>query len=411
MPPPRHLSLDALRGVAVLGILLMNISAFALPAPAYINPRAWGGTSTPDLALWLASFVLVDGKMRALFTMLFGASTLLIVTRADAAGRDGAALQRRRLGWLFGFGALHYLLLWSGDILMLYALCGFIALFFVELRISTLLVIALALLSAGFALWYADLAIISAQVAAGGRTAAAMLSDLGEPGAPALAAEVALMHGSYGAIVADRIAHVSAPLIQFVTNAPESLGLMALGIAALRSGFLTGDWSPRAYARLAAAGLFIGLVAMVALAIHVAHHGYATMLTARAMIVWAYPLRLPLAVGLAALIMLAVRRWPTSAAITRLAAAGRMAFSNYLLTSLLMTSVFYGYGLGWFGLLSRAQAYALVPLVWALILIWSPLWLAYFTHGPFEWLWRCLTQARITPLRRRQIAQNSPHRG
>lgn len=404
MTPPRHLSLDVLRGVAVLGILLMNISAFALPAPAYINPRAWGGSSAPDLALWLASFVLIDGKMRALFTLLFGASTLLMVTRADATGHDGAALQRRRLGWLFGFGALHYLLLWSGDILMLYALCGFVALFFIELRASTLLVIAFALLSAGFALWYADLAIISAQVAAGGRTAAAMLSDLGEPGAPALAAEVALMRSGYAAILADRIAHGSAILIQFITNAPESLGLMALGMAGLRSGFLTGDWPPRAYARLAAAGLAIGLVGMGALAVHVAASGFATLTTARAMIVWAYPLRLPLTIGLAALALLLIQRWPNSAAITRLAAAGRMAFSNYLLTSLLMTSVFYGYGLGWFGLLSRAQAYALVPLVWALMLIWSPLWLAHFTHGPFEWLWRCLTHARIEPLRRSIIA-------
>ncbi len=130
MSSSRLPALDVLRGFAVMGILWMNITAFALPQSTYFNPAASGPLSTGDIAFWAVSLIAVDGKMRALFAMLFGASILLLIDREEMAGRDGRRTQAIRLAWLFVIGLAHYLLLWWGDILMIYALVGVAAMLF-----------------------------------------------------------------------------------------------------------------------------------------------------------------------------------------------------------------------------------------------------------------------------------------
>src|SRR5829696_1318925 len=126
----RIVTLDTVRGIAVMGILAMNIVAFAMPFPAYVNPAAYGGDSGIDLVSWYLNFILIDGKMRGLFSMLFGASTLLVIERATRSGRGGAAAHYARMAVLLLFGCLHFYFLWFGDILALYALSGMILYFF-----------------------------------------------------------------------------------------------------------------------------------------------------------------------------------------------------------------------------------------------------------------------------------------
>ena len=123
----RILSLDVIRGVAVMGIFSVNVIAFAMIEAAYFNPAAYGGHSGADLAVWAANMVVIDGKMRTLFSMLFGASMLLVIERAEAAGRSGWSTHFRRMAVLFGFGLLHYYFIWYGDILTLYAVSGLVA--------------------------------------------------------------------------------------------------------------------------------------------------------------------------------------------------------------------------------------------------------------------------------------------
>src|SRR4051794_16287417 len=110
-----------------MGIFSVNVIGFAMPEAAYLNPAAYGGSTGANLALWAATFVLVDNKMRTLFSILFGASLLLVVERAEAAGRSGAAVHYRRMGWLLLFGLVHFYGIWSGDILSLYAPVGMAA--------------------------------------------------------------------------------------------------------------------------------------------------------------------------------------------------------------------------------------------------------------------------------------------
>ena len=178
---------------------------------------------------------------------------------------------------------------------------------------------------------------------------------------------------------------------------PETLAYMLFGMAGLRSGMLRGEWPRARYRRWLLICWGVTLPAYLALA------GYlvATQfdLFAVALAAWALPvpLRPAMIAGWACLILLLAR--PGGGLTTRLAAAGRMAFTNYLATSLICTALFYGYGLGWFGALSRWQLYPVVAGLWAIMLLWSKPWLARFRFGPFEWLWRSLARGRLQPLR------------
>jgi uncharacterized protein len=171
----------------------------------------------------------------------------------------------------------------------------------------------------------------------------------------------------------------------------DTLGFMALGMAMLKGGFLTSAWPRARYLATARHCFLIGLPPMIAIAAWAAHTGFDTVTTFGAVFVWSFPLRIPLTVGFAALIMATVTRGTPGAFLTRVEAAGRMSLSNYLGTSLVMTALFYGWGLGLFGAVPRAQAYLVVPCVWALMLLWSRPWLARFAYGPAEWMWRSLT--------------------
>src|ERR1700759_3457798 len=142
----RIATLDVIRGVAVMGIFGVNVIAFAMPMQAYFNPTAYGLHAPADLALWFATFSLIDGKMRGLFSLLFGASMLLVIERAEAAGRSPADIHYSRMFWLLVLGCVHYFLIWFGDILTLYAPVGMIAFFFRKLTVRTLVICGLVFL-------------------------------------------------------------------------------------------------------------------------------------------------------------------------------------------------------------------------------------------------------------------------
>src|SRR5690606_9717683 len=138
----RYLELDGLRGFAVMGILAMNIVTFGMPEMAYISPEIFGGAEPGDLAAWLAAFVLFDGKMRGLFSLLFGASMMLTIARTEQSGADPAKVHYSRMGWLAVFGLAHFYFVWWGDILFLYAVSGAIAFLFRDKEPRNLIILA-----------------------------------------------------------------------------------------------------------------------------------------------------------------------------------------------------------------------------------------------------------------------------
>jgi len=395
--------LDFLRGLAVMGILLPNLIMFALPYPAVINPFTIGTGGMADLLVWLGSFLLFDGKMRALFAILFGASILLVMESAEMDGRDGMQAHRRRMLWLLPIGLAHYLLLWSGDILILLALCGLIATRFVRLEALSLIKLALVLL---LVQWLINLAVVlppywlraaamAPEAGAGAIAAWREYADhVGMGASSIVAADMVRYQLGYLDILHWRIADGPGDaLSQLVHGLAEMLAFMALGMAMLKGGFLAGQWRPEQYRATWRRALLVGLVPMLALGLWVLLSG--DPLTAQATIFgWSLPLRLPIAVGLAALAMEIAARAPEGALPGAVRAIGRLALSNYLLCSLVMTSLFYGYGLGLYGALDRAMLIPILLAMWGVMLGWSTLWRRQVGQGPAEWLWRRLARGR-----------------
>lgn len=403
----RIVTIDAIRGFAVCGILVMNIVSMGMPVYAYVDPHYYGGAGGFDWFAWAAAYVLVDGKLRALFTMLFGASLLLITDAAEDRTPGPAHTHYARMFWLFVFGMLHAWLVWYGDILVDYAIAGTIAFFARKWERSALGFAAFCLIGFSVAhslVEYHDTQLLETVATAPHPPAEAVkvwhqVQAQTLPLPEVVAHEVNAYRGGFAEIFAQRAATTrDYQTVYLPIGMPETLGFVLLGMLLYRLRFWSGGWSKRAYLRTVMAGavtipLYLPLVA----AIEAHHFDPAWLPLADALTLLMRPF---LAVAYAAAIVLAVQtgrlRWLT----VRLAAAGRMAFSNYLGTSLIMTTIFYGYGLGWFGTLHRAQLYWLVAGQWLLILVWSPLWLRHFRYGPLEWAWRSLARGRPVSFRR-----------
>ena len=405
--PPRIVTLDIIRGVAVMGIFSVNVVAFAMIEAAYFNPAAYGGHGGADRIVWAVNLLLVDGKMRTLFSMLFGASMLLVIDRADAAGDLGIAVHLRRLLVLLGFGLAHYFLLWFGDILTLYAVSGLVAVAFRHRSPRRLIVGGIVATLIGLANFGAYIvAQHGADLAAHApRATAAAIAEwnlgLGTfyPSHDAIARDIALHRSGWSTLAADMLSRWQTLLPSTLAFVPETVGMMMFGMAGYKSGFLTGEWSDAAYRRFALATVPLGLFVFAILVWADIASGFDVVTLFGGFVVAATPFRIAMAAGYAALIILATRRhgWLTQ----RIAATGRAAFSNYLGTSLIAASIFYGWGLGLYGQVSRAQAWLLVPLVWIAMLAWSKPWLDHFHYGPLEWLWRSLSRGQLQPMRKR----------
>jgi uncharacterized protein len=407
-PSERILTLDVIRGIAVMGILSVNIVGMAMIETAYFYPPAYGFHSTGDKVMWALNSIFVDGRFRALFSILFGASLTLVVTRAIEAGRAGWKVHYARMLALLLFGAIHYYVLWWGDILMNYALVGMIAFVFWRLKPQLLVLVGLVALTVSYL-----------PPVVFGLTEIHQIAEGMKPGAPPeLKAKAerafAEITPSPSAIEQDKrehaslAAHVAAsthgeaalePWTSVYGYGIETLGFMLLGIAAFKSGFLTGAWSRRSYVIVAASCLGGDLLIQ----------SYAVYASLKAnfdpftfmpwMRIYLNPLHAVGAFGYAALIILAFGR--RSAIADRFAAVGRAAFTNYLGSTLIGTLLFYGTFGGLYGQLSRGQVWLFVPIIWATMLLWSKWWLDRYNYGPFEWAWRSLARWKWQPMRKR----------
>lgn len=406
----RFVSLDVVRGFAVMGILLMNIVGFAMPTAAYFTPIAYGGDGPVDVAVWATNFVFADGKMRGLFSVLFGASMLLVIQGAEAKGESAAFTHYSRMSWLLLFGALHAYAIWYGDILMLYAVIGGIAFFFRNMETHRLVILALILivvqaiflgLIAG-SLWMLREAAIAPDADAEiVRQWTEFEAQFGPMRPDALAEDLARYRGDYAGILAHRLGPgFWEPIQANLTAALDTLGLMLLGMAGLKSGFLTGQWERSAYARCVRIGYLIGLPLLTALAFAIIASGFEPVTLFLLDFAGQVLINPAVILAHAALILFWVKSSVGSALIDRVAATGRAAFTNYLGTSIVCTTIFYGYGLGLYGELSRAALYIVVLGVWALMLLWSKPWLDRFRYGPLEWLWRTLARRELQPIRK-----------
>ena len=391
----RIASLDVLRGFALLGILVMNIQIFSMPAAAYQNPTAFGDLTGINLGVWAFAYVFFSQKFLSLFSMLFGAGVCLFADRIEARGGRPARWHYRRMGWLLAFGLAHAYLLWAGDILVTYAICGFLVYLLRRRRPRTLLVAGLA-----------SLTVTSLFLVAGGTAltlpevpdeAISEVERGWKPDAPQREAEIAAYRGGWSEqqpVRAEEALGIHLGLLPFFAIWFCG-GLMLIGMALYKWGVLGAAKDDRFYRQLAAIGLLAGLP-LVAFGMWWNFAGdwawQRSMFFGTLFNSWGC---IPVALGYLGLVMLAVRRGFLPGLQARLAAVGRMAFTNYLLQTVVCTTIFYGHGLGFFGSAERYQQLLIVFAVWALQLWLSPIWMRRHSYGPLEWLWRTLTYGRL----------------
>ncbi|MNK33864.1 hypothetical protein D3C87_523590 [compost metagenome] len=388
-------TLDVLRGVAVLGILAVNAAAFALPMDAAMAPEQspFPLVGASALARWLVE-VFFHQKFVTLFSMLFGVSIFLVGgERGDEA--RGRVL-RRRLLWLALFGLIHGLAFWYGDILLLYAWSGLFVMLMRSMSARSLILFGAA----------ATLALATLQAATMWMTVngpALLVDALSDESLSlaegAVSASIAAYHSGWPAGLIENLKAwgilQSASLFGYVF---ATISLMMLGLGLFKAGFFHGRLPTRVYLILiAVGGAVLALLGVLEWREITAGPGVeATQGWAK--VVASYPIFITLAYA-SGLILLTSRGvgW-----VRRLfAPVGQMAFTNYLTQTLIMTSLFYmPWGPRLMGQVDYPGQWAIVVAVWALQLIWSPLWLSRFRMGPLEWLWRRLSYGHDLPLRR-----------
>ena len=394
----RIASLDVLRGVALLGILIMNIQAFAMPGAAYINPAAYGDLTGINQWVWIASHLFADQKFMALFSILFGAGICVFADRAEQTRGRSTALHYRRTSWLLVFGLLHAHLLWYGDILYTYALCGFAVYLLRNRSPRALLILGTISLFIPFA--YSMLTGLSLEHFPADAVEGMM--DSWRPDSATLAAEIDAYRGGWG----DQQVFRSQTALFFESYLFATLffwrasGMMLIGMALFRWQILSANRSNGLYIRLLVAGVSLGIILTVSGVWQNYRHGWSLEYSMFLGSQWNYWGSVSMALGYVGLVMLTFRKGWMSALQERLAAVGRTAFSNYIGQTLICITLFYGTGFGLFASLSRGEQVIVVFAIWIFQLIAAPLWLRKFRFGPLEWAWRSLTYWRLQPFRR-----------
>lgn len=420
-------TIDILRGFALLGILMMNIAGFSMPDHAFEK----FSNDPSSLNFWVFEFISIffEGKMRAMFGMVFGAGVLLFIANKGKKGLSVHALYYRRMLWLLLFGLIHaHLILWIGEILYLYAVCGMILYLFRNVAAKYLVwavpIVAIVSFVAG-TIQYQNIrakriAYVAATAAQTQKQAlsAAQTKALTEwrevektmiPNREDAKENTRKMKSDYATVAGHLRPLAWDGQTKYLLFAVwDSLALMLLGLALFKWGFLTGAWSEKNYWKVLKIGYGLGLP-LVLYAQYYNFHHFSTLEANLARmeqmsINWVeliYPFqRILIVLGHASALILLAKSGAAQGLCSRLAAVGRMALSNYISHSIICTLFFFGYGLNYYAELEFYQIYFVVLVIWAIQLIISPIWLKYFLFGPLEWLWRSLTYWKLQPMKR-----------
>lgn len=400
-------SIDVLRGVAVLGILTINIFGFALPSMAQANPSLLGPMNQADWITYFVAWIALEGSQRAIFSMLFGAGVILFLSRIMASDRAqyGVRLYYRRTLWLIAFGLIDaYILFWPGDILYFYGVAGLLLYFMRDWTPRRLLVVAGIIVLA--------MCLLRLLIMFGMEVMAEAIDDPGNPAAAYMTDEqIEDIRMAMGDVSPEYLENEirersSGFFTAFLPNAEDAikmqtvngiimlfwdvLMLMMIGMALYRWRVFDASRSALFYLCMGLGGLAIGyLVNWWEVSHSVANnfliHYY----------FWTYDIgRIATGIGYIGFVMLICKLQVWAVVRNSLAAVGRMALTNYVMQTLICNTIFIGFGL--FGSMGIAQLYIVVGLIWLAQLIYSPFWLSRFKYGPLEWVWRKLTYAGLT---------------
>jgi uncharacterized protein len=391
-------SLDVLRGVAVLGIFVMNVQWFAMYQCANFNPTYYGMWDGAGYAIWYLSHLLAELKFMTIFSILFGAGVVLFSSRKEESREPTRKLHFRRMAWLTLFGLIHAYFIWEGDILFAYGVCGMLVYPLRNARPSRLIAVGVIVL------------VIGAGISLGAGASAPywpeeqrqeFIADMWQPPPEKLAEESAAYGGrDYWGTVKYRAPGVfmMQTFVMLFGGLWRVSGMMLIGMALLKLGVLGADRSRRVYITMA-----LGAVAGLAMAAYGVRekfaHDWEPLYAFFIGPLYNYWGSILVSLGYIGLVMLICRAGSLRRFTRPFAAAGRMAFSNYIGQSLIGVFIFYGTGLAYFNQVGRSGQILIVLCVWVLQLIVSPLWLRHYRYGPLEWVWRSLTYGKRQPFR------------
>jgi len=348
--------------------------------------------------VWFLSHLLADSKFMTIFSLLFGAGIVLMSSRREAAGRSTAGVHYRRMFWLIVIGVLHGRFLWYGDILFVYGMCGLWIYWFRRrsprfLLIGGMLVVGVASLLTMF--WQVTMPYWPPEAVD------QVEMEWWMPPPDAVQAELDAYRGGWSVQQPQRASR--AIFMQTNHFLTETLwragGLMLIGMALFKLGIFGAGLSRRFYLRMMSLGFGLGLPIVIWGVLYRNSSEWDVRSAFFGGGQFNYWGSLLFAAGWIGAVMLVCQR-PGWGRVTRpLAAVGRMALSCYLLQTVICTTIFYGHGLGLYGSVNRVGQTLIMLAVWALLLVFCPLWLRYFRFGPFEWLWRSLTYMKLQPMR------------
>ncbi|HEX6893607.1 MAG TPA: DUF418 domain-containing protein, partial [Chryseolinea sp.] len=410
--------LDILRGIALLGILLITMPKFALPE-RYLETILQDADSLNFKVAYFTNIVL-EGKMRALFSMIFGAGVILFIRDKEKSGKPVAGLFYSRMFWLAMFGLFHaHVLLSGGDILYLYALCGMILFFFRNTRPNLLLaaVVAITLLEMAMNTYFYERSRSQRMTYLEVQKIEQQGKVLNEdqlkaktvwlekengyfPSKEKINSDIEIMRSGYWTI-AEKMR--PSLILKETKRVPflmvDPLALMFLGMALFQWGFFTGQLHKKVYVWT--------LIVCYGIGFPIALYSWSNQTTSPNPLdfmesnpinigIYIYPIqRILIALGHVSLIILLIRAGVFKRIFNALGAVGKMAFSNYILQTIICTLIFFGYGLGYFARFEYYQLNFIVVAIWVLQMIVSSLWLKHFRFGPLEWAWRSLTYRRL----------------
>lgn len=390
--------MDLLRGVAVLGILIMNIQSMSMPTAAYINPTAYGDLTGLNKWIWILSHILASQKFMSIFSILFGAGVVLFTDNALAKGKNSAALHYRRMFWLMVFGLLHGYLLWHGDILFSYSLCGMLLFLFRKLPPRKLVGI-------GFAFFLVPIALeslIALSMPYWPEEALASTLESWKLEGLALQEYLKAYRGNWLEQMELRVPETLFMQTQwfFMNTFWRVMAMMLLGMALFKWKVLSAELSTGTYLRISLLGLLLGILLSIVGVILNFKNQWSMEFSMFIGNQFNYVGSVATALGYIGVVMLIAKSIHFSRCKTIFSAVGRMAFTNYILMTLICTFLFYGHGLGLFGSVERKIQALVVLGVWALLLLLSPVWLKHFRYGPLEALWRSLTYGKWQALKK-----------
>jgi len=379
-------SLDLLRGFALLGILIMNIVSFSQVGSGYVNPTVGAGIEGYNAYFHAFAYLFADMRFMSVFSILFGAGVLLFAENAERKGIPVWKYHYKRMFFLLIFGFIHAYLIWMGDILVNYAICGSLVFLMRKWKSKTLLIASILFFLVPTLLSFSTYFFMPQE-------AQAETFAFYTPTSEETAQEISSYTGSYMEQMPFRIAGAieMQTVLFLIETFWRSMSMMLLGMFLFKTNVLNAKREIGFYKKLIAFSFIIGL-SLSSIGIYRSYtHNWEGVWVMNIGHHYNYIASVFIALAYIGIVMIISKSTGMYFFKMRMQAVGRMAFTNYIGTSILCTAIFYGHGLGLFGQFDRLQQWGVILLVWSIILIVSPIILSKYKQGPLEFIWRKLT--------------------